>query len=61
MGGLLKLNVDAVVFIDPPGVGVGVVIRDHCGVVVAACSKLILGGVDAITAEAKAVSCSFLV
>ena len=50
-----KVNVDAAVFSQLGMIGVGVIIRDHLGSVVAALSKRLPFSWDPLEAEAKAM------
>ncbi|KAK6124264.1 hypothetical protein DH2020_042016 [Rehmannia glutinosa] len=53
--GELKLNVDASVYTDQVMIGVGAVVRDSNGIVIACMSKSILGVFDVTTSEAIAM------
>jgi ribonuclease HI len=55
MDGWMMANVDAAILNDPPSIGMGVVIRDHCGKFISAsCQKMDIAA-DPELAEALAV------
>ena len=58
--GMFKVNVDGATSVDGRNSSAGVVIRDSCGTVIAACCKYFQGHFSVAKAEALAVECGIL-